>query len=42
MAPGIPILVEKLENITFGGCLVNSTPTYPRDLKNMNIWCDFT
>ena len=27
MAPGIPILVEKLENITFGGCQVNSTPT---------------
>ena len=27
MAPGIPILVEKLENITSGGCQVNSTPT---------------
>ena len=27
MAPGIPILIEKLENITFGGCQVNSTPT---------------
>ena len=26
MAPGIHILVEKLENITFGGCHVNSTP----------------
>ena len=27
MPPGILILVEKLENITFGGCQVNSTPT---------------
>ena len=27
MGPGILILVVKLENITFGGCQVNSTPT---------------
>ena len=40
MAPGILILVEKLENITFGGCQSNSTPTM-YILKNMNIWCDF-